>query len=358
MIAASPLPPHFWSLTGLCLLAFLTLWWFMLASGRSGRRRRLRRRIAAFDAEAAPPAPLDLVGMQEAMARARRAAQHAPAPRALCHSLYAIPWFMFLGDAAADLPGLLVGAGAAASLPGSEDGLWRWHFLHSTIAIEIGPAALGNPVDLRERGRWYRALLELAERRERLPLNGIVACVAAATVLGDTGATESLALRLRQRIDEAAEQLRIQLPVYLVVTGLEQLEGYAAVRGALPAEALGQALGHRLADNAPAGIDAGGRLDGIFGELGMQLHAQRMALLRDEEDPVRRLAIHTFTERLRALQPGLQLLALRLFAAPRGARAPRWRGLYLTAAPSAAAGGAFIADLFDRFLPADQPLAS
>lgn len=357
MITASSLPPHFWSLTGLCVLAFLALWWFVLASGRIRRRRLLRRRIAAFDAEAAP-APLDLVGMQEAMARARRAAPHASAPQARRRSLYAIPWFMFLGDAPADLPGLLVGAGAAASLPGSEDGLWRWHFMQSTIAIEIGPAALGDPADPRERGRWHRALLELAERRERLPLNGIVACVAAATVLGDPGATESLALRLRQRIDEVAEQLRVLLPVYLVVTGLERLEGYATARGALPAEALGQALGHRLADDTPAGIDAGDRLDGIFGELDVQLHALRMALLRGEKDPVRRWAIHSFTERLRDLRPGLQLLALRLFAAPRSARAPRWRGLYLTAAPSAAAGGAFIADLFDRFLPADQPLAS
>ena len=41
--------------------------------------------------------------MQEAMARARRAAQHASAPQALRHSLYAIPWFLFLGDAPARL---------------------------------------------------------------------------------------------------------------------------------------------------------------------------------------------------------------------------------------------------------------
>ncbi|MDM0019676.1 type VI secretion system protein [Variovorax saccharolyticus] len=358
MNAELPLPPHFWSLLALCLLALLALWWFLLASGRTGRRRRLRQRIAALDAQAAPPAPLDLIGMQEAMARARRAAQHAPAPQALRHSLYAIPWFMFLGDAPARLPGLLGGAGAAAPVPGSDDSFWRWHFLHSTIAIEIGPAALGDAADPRERGRWHRALLELAERRERLPLNGIVACVAAATMLGEAGAAEALATRLRQRVDEVAEQLRVQLPVYLVVTGLEQLEGYAAMRDALPADALEQALGHRLADHGPAALDAGARLDDIFGLLAAQLHAVRMALLRDQQDPSRRRAIHVFIEQLRALQPGLRVVALRLFAAPRGPRAPRWRGLYLTAAPSATVGGAFIDDLFERFLPADQPLAS
>ena len=357
MNAELPLPPHFWSLLALCLLALLALWWFLLASGRTGRHRRLRQRIAALDAEAAPPAPLDLIGMQEAMARARRAAQHASAPRALRHSLYAIPWFMFLGDAPARLPGLLGGAGAAAAVPGSDHSFWRWHFLHSTIAIEIGPAALDDAADPRERGRWHRALLELAQRRERLPLNGIVACVAAVTMLGEAGAAEKLATRLRQRVDEVAEQLRVQLPVYLVATGLEQLEGYEALRDALPADALDQALGHRLADQAGA-LDAGARLDDIFGVLGAQLQAVRMALLRDEQDPARRRAIHVFIERIRALQPGLRVVAQRLFAAPRGPRAPRWRGLYLTAAPSATVGGAFIDDLFERFLPADQPLAS
>src|SRR3546814_10923558 len=39
-------------------------------------------------------------------------------------------------------------------------------------------------------------------------------------------------------------------------------------------------------------------------------------------------------------------------------RTPRWRGLYFGGGgPEAAPGGAFIADLFTRFLPGDQPLA-
>ncbi|MGO4394576.1 type VI secretion system protein [Variovorax sp. M-6] len=357
MNAASLLPPYFWSLLALCLLAFLALWWLVLARGRAARRRRLRKRIEALDAEASAPAPLDLIGMQQAMASGRRAAQHAPAPHALRHSLYAIPWFMFIGDAPAQVSGLLSGAGAAPPAPDIDDSFWRWHFLHSTTAIQIGPVALGDPGDRRECGRWYRALLELAERRERLPLNGIVVCVAAATLLGDARTVEPLAARMRQRVDEVAELLRLQLPVYLVVTGLEQLEGYAAVRAALPQEALGRVLGHRLPEDGAAGVEAGARLDGIFGELSLHLHALRMALLRDGEQPARRQAAHAFVERLRALQPGLRLMAQRLFGAPHGLRAPRWRGLYLTAAPSQAVGGAFIADLFEHFLPTDQPLA-
>src|SRR3546814_10978003 len=40
-------------------------------------------------------------------------------------------------------------------------------------------------------------------------------------------------------------------------------------------------------------------------------------------------------------------------------RTPRWRGLYFGGGGTEAApGGAFIADLFTRFLPGDQPLAT
>jgi hypothetical protein len=40
-------------------------------------------------------------------------------------------------------------------------------------------------------------------------------------------------------------------------------------------------------------------------------------------------------------------------------RNARWRGLYLVGGPGPdTPGGAFVADLFDRLLPADQPLAS
>jgi len=60
---------------------------------------------------------------------------------------------------------------------------------------------------------------------------------------------------------------------------------------------------------------------------------------------------------VRSLQPPLRQVADALFEShARAARAPRWRGLYFTAAASGAAGGAFVTDLFERFLPADQPL--
>ena len=349
------LPAHFWPLLALCLLGFLSLWWFVLGSSRSARRRMLRLRIAALGQEVeAPSKPGEL---QQSLAHARRALHHSPASQTLRNPLYAIPWFVFIGDDSANVAGLLDAAIGTRSSSTDDDTFWHWRCLPSMIAIETSPAALGDPVDPHERSLWYRALLELAERRERLPLNGIVVCVGVSTLLGDAQASSAIATRVRTLIHEATEHLRLLLPVYLFVTGLERLRGYDVVRAALPDEVLAQALGHRLNHDTAPRIEADAELDVMFDEITQRVHALGLALIRDERDPVRREAIHAFVEELRSLESGLSVMAGRIFGNGHGPHSPRWRGLYLTAAPHDGDRGAFIHDLFERFLPADQPLA-
>lgn len=360
MNALHPLPTYYWTLLALCLLGLLALWWSMLGSRYVARRRRLRRRIEVLGPPSTPSEQAALAALRQGIAQARELLLHSPTQPGVRNPLYDQPWFLFIGDASAEVPALLVAARRASRPPmqtgpdAPADVFWRWHFLRSMIAIETSPAAVREPASRYERSLWYQALLALANQRERQPLNGIVVCVSALALLGDTDALASDATRLRQRVDEAAEHLRLNLPVYLVVTGLERLAGYEAFRFALPSEALAQALGHRLPDNT-----VGARLDDLFDPLILRLHALRMALLRSQPEPARQLAIHGFVEQFRALQPGLRTLAEHMFdnALGRTLAPARWRGLYFTAAPSAGEEDAFVADLFQRLLPSDQPLA-
>ncbi|MDH6170724.1 type VI protein secretion system component VasK [Variovorax boronicumulans] len=356
-------PVHlFWALLALCLLGFGMLYAMVHDAGRGARRRALLRRIETLDA------PVDnaaVDALRESMALARQALRQAPRPARASHGPVApAPWFLFLGDAAADLPGLLATAqGERLALPDSQaddPNCWRWWLTGALAAIEVQPAAVGETAAApRTRGLWLQALLALAERRDRLPLNGVVVCFSASELLqADAEDLRPLAARMRRLLDEAGDTLRLQLPTYLVVTGLEHLTGYATLRGALPPEVLAQALGHRLPDPfAASNASAGDRLDALFDPIAAQLHALRMALLREQHGAAARLSIHGFVEAVQGLQPALREVAEVLFEAHgRGGRAPRWRGLYFTAAASDASGGAFVTDLFERFLPADQPL--
>ena len=358
MNALHPLPAHYGSLLGLCLVGLVALWWFVLGSRYGARRRLLQKRIDVLGSPSQPSEQAALDALRQAIGQARETLLQSPALDAVRNPLYDLPWFLFVGDASAELPGLLIAARRASPLSvqaGPEaagDAFWRWRLLRSMVAIETHPAAVREPASRHERSLWYHSLLALAEQRERLPLNGIVVCVSAASLLGDNQALATDATRLRQHVDEAAEHLRLHLPVYLVVTGLERLAGYEMLRAALPPAVRAQALGHRLRDTA-----TGARLDELFDPLALRLHALRMGLLRGEPEPARRLAIHSFVEQLRALQPGLRTLAERMFESGRAQPLTHWRGLYLAAAPADSEDDAFVSDLFERFLPADQPLA-
>jgi type VI secretion system protein ImpL len=356
-------PTHFfWFLLALCLLGFALLYVVVHDAGRGARRRALQRRI---DTLGVPADETAVDALREAMSQARQAVrQHPPRPRTPGKPAPPVPWLLFLGDAAADLPGLLATArGERLDPPGSEvpgGAYWRWWLTGALAAIEVHPDAVGEAASSpHARNLWLQALLTLAERRDRLPLNGLVMCFAASELLHtDAAELKFMAARMRRLLDEAGDTLRLQLPVYLVVTGLEALTGYATLRGALPPEVLAQALGHRLTDPfAAPDAAAGERLDAVFGPIALQLHGLRMTLLREQPGAAGRLAIHEFVESVRALQPALRQVADALFESHgKGARAPRWRGLYFTATASEGMGGAFVNDLFERFLPADQPL--
>ncbi|ADU34810.1 type VI secretion system protein [Variovorax paradoxus] len=364
MTALLSSPTHFfWMLLALCLLGFGLLCAMVHDAGRGARRRALLRRIETLDA---PTDEAAVGALRESMAEARQALrQQAPRPARSSHDPAApVPWFLFIGDAAADLPGLLATAqGKRLARPDSapDDGAcWRWWLTGALTAIEVQPAAVGEAAGApRTRALWLQALLALAERRDRLPLNGVVACFSASELLqADADSLRPLAAKMRRLIDEAGDTLRLQLPMYLVITGLEHLTGYAALRGALPPEVLAQALGHRLPDPfAAPSATAGDRLDTLFDPIAAQLQSLRMALMREQHGAAARLSIHGFVEAVQGLQPALREVAEVLFESHgKGSRAPRWRGLYFTAAASDATGGAFVTDLFERFLPADQPL--
>ena len=348
---------RFWLLLVLCLTGFALLYGVVRDAGRGARRRALARRIEALGTQAGS-ADMAAASLGDGMAQAQQAMKRG-------RSRAPVPWFLFFGDAAANLPGLLA-AGHGERMPAREadgakaDACWHWWLTAATVAIEVPPDAVGDAAGTpAQRGLWLQSLLALAERRHRLPLNGMVACVAARDLLhADESDLAALAARMRRLLDETSDTLRLQMPAYLVVTGLEQLPGYAVLHRALPPEALSQAVGHRLTDPSPViATPAAERLDAVFDPLAQHLHALRMSLLREQAGAADRLAVHEFVEAVRALQPGLRTFAQVLFENHgKGTRAPRWRGLYLTAAASNGAPAAFVDDLFGRFLPADQPL--
>lgn len=358
------LPARFWQLLGICLVALGVIWWFTLGAKRFSLAGRSRKRIG----DLGPGNPEDerepLERMASALNEARNTILRSPQIDRGKDPIYRVPWLMFVGDGAADAAGLLQAANAVSPFPpptqpaGDPKQVWRWWFFKSLIAVEMNPRVVCDAGARLDRGLWYQALMQLAARRERLPLNGIVLCIAAKSLLGSAEELKSVSLRLRRLVDEAMEHLQANMPVYVLVTGLEQLPGYASFRAALPKEAFDQAVGHRLPETDVISAATSAQLEEILQPIVERLHALRLSAMRAAATPDTRRDLFEFVESLRRMQYGIGSLITLLLEDNPFQRTPRWRGLYFTGAGSAAEpGGAFVADLFTRFLPTDQPLA-
>lgn len=356
------LPARFWQLLALCGVALAVLWWFVAGSKRFTLHGRTAKRIG----DLGPGNPDDerepMARMAHAIAEAKRTIVRSPDMDSGREPLYRVPWMLFAGDADAGVAGLLRAGAEVSPFPppsGDEAGAtWRWWFFKSMIAIQLHPRLVCD-VDARlERGLWYQALMLLAREREKLPLNGIVLTVSLQTLSGPADQLKATATRLRRLVDEAMEHLQARVPVYIVVGGLDRVRGYATLRAALPAEAFSQALGHRLPVDAVSAATSG-QLELILQPILDRLHALRMTALRTQATAATRRDVFEFVEALRAGEAGLALFITLLLEDNTFQRTPPWRGLYFAGGADAAhPGGAFVADLFTRFLPEDQPLAT
>lgn len=363
IVIVPALPARFWQVLGLCAVAAAVLWWFVAGQRRFTLQGRTRKRIG----DLGPGNPEDerepLARMAQAIAEAKRTIVRSPEMEKGRDPLYRVPWMLFLGDAGAGVEGLLRAGSEVSPFPppaaaGDGGEVWRWWFFKSLIAVQMHPRVICDASARLERGLWYQALMQLAAERDKLPLNGIVLAVSVDTLLGPTDALKTVATRLRRLVDEAMEHLQVRVPVYIVVAGLEQLRGYATIRATLPAEAFAQALGHRLSENEAVSSATSGRLDQILGPILERLHALRITALRAQASAATRRDVFEFVEALRRCESGLALLVTLLLEDNTFQRTPPWRGLYFAGGSDAAhPGGAFVADLFTRFLPADQPLA-
>ncbi|TXH65263.1 MAG: hypothetical protein E6Q81_02285 [Thermomonas sp.] len=364
-LALIPLVPmRFWQILALCMVALVVLWWFMAGQRKASLKGRTRKRIGDLGPGNADDEREPLSRMSQAIAEAKRTIARSPEMDKGRNPLYRIPWMLFIGDADAGVDGLLRAGSEVSPFPAADkpamaaDDVWRWWFFKSMIGIEMHPRVVADTSARLDRGLWYQSLMKLADEREKLPLNGIVVAIAAQTLLGPADALKTTATRLRRLVDEAMEHLQVHMPVYFVVTGLDRLPGYSQVRATLPAEAFAQALGHRFADNEVVSAASSGRIDDILRPIEDRLHALRMTALRAQATPTQRRAVFDFVESLRQAQQGLSLFVTLMLEDNPFQRTPRWRGLYFAGGADAAhRGGAFVADLFTRFLPSDQPLA-
>jgi type VI secretion system protein ImpL len=265
-------------------------------------------------------------------------------------AIYALPWFMLLGEHGSGRSATVRAAGPLPSSTAAHRGATAtrtcdWWFFEKCVVLDVTGRYV-TQADERADGREWRKLLGLLKRtRRRMPLNGVIASIRADSLSArSTEQLQEQAGRVRRRLDEMVRELGVTFPVYLLVTNLDAVAGFSDFFGRLPTAAYDQAMG-AIKDDVTAATDGAAVAERAVQTVTARLEALRLALL-NEPDAVTvddSSEVFLFVEEFKALARPLRAFAEAVFRrSPYHAPQP-FRGVYFTSAAQDRAAASKIA---------------
>jgi type VI secretion system protein ImpL len=236
------------ALLGLAGLTWLGAWLW--------RRQRERRAAAQFEAaldasagdavqqagkRASPQQQADVKLLRERMRAAIKTLKQSKLGQVSgTQALYALPWYMVIGNPAAGKSTAIVRSGlqfpfaaheSQAALEGSVlqgiGGTRNCDWFFTTEGILLDTAGR-YAVHEEDRAEWSGFLQLLKQHRPKAPVNGIIVAVSLAELIGaQPEYVIGLAQQLRQRMQEITEQLAVFAPVYVMFTKADLIGGFA-----------------------------------------------------------------------------------------------------------------------------------
>lgn len=338
------------------VLAKITLWLpigvtsiFVLALVAYFVFRRLQARKAARGLEDAlkaqakeqarltrPDLQMDVLQMQQEFDEAVASLKKSKLGGGGNEALYYLPWYTIIGPP---------GAGKSTALRNS--GL-RFPHVSGTGAAVKGTGGTRNcdwwltneAVILDTAGRWstqeedhdeWLAFLGMLKKwRPRKPLNGLIAAISIGDIVNARDdEVDALAQRMRERIDEVMGHLHVVMPVYVLFTKCDLLEGFVETFGELRRSERDQVWGF----TAPLteAVDSPGKyFEQRFDELARVLEShslERMGETRRVEDRTRSYA---FPQQFMVMRRNLSRFLAALFEKNIYRETPTLRGAYFT----------------------------
>ncbi|MNQ50112.1 Outer membrane protein A precursor [compost metagenome] len=256
-------------------------------------------------------------------------------------ALYALPWYLVVGQPAAGKSTMLYQSGLnfpyaeregvrVAGLGGTRN--CDWFFSSEAVLLDTAGRYMNNQ---EEAGKWRAFLQLLRQHRQRRPLNGLIVTVSIHDILQSSlEDQERIAKRLRERIQETHALLEVRLPVYLVFTKCDLVPGFAPFYRQLDETARGEVMGktfsHKGYEQADWGQRFGVAMDELVGY--WQQVASQQLVTQDIQITRQDSAVYRFPLELAALKPRLQLFVDALLRANPYQNAELLRGFYFTSA--------------------------
>ncbi|MDG9873997.1 type VI secretion system membrane subunit TssM [Pseudomonas juntendi] len=256
-------------------------------------------------------------------------------------ALYALPWYLVIGQPAAGKSTMILQSGLnfpyaeregarVAGLGGTRN--CDWFFSSEAVLLDTAGRYMNSP---EEAGKWRGFLQLLRQHRQRRPLNGLIVSVSIADVVhGSAEDQQRVAKRLRERIQESCALLEVRLPIYLVFTKCDLIPGFTPFYRQLDEAARGEVMGKTFAHKGYEQADWGQRFGQAMDDLTRywQQVASQQLVQQDIQVTRQNDAAYRFPLELAAIKPRLQAFVDSLLRANPYQNAEMLRGFYFTAA--------------------------
>ena len=256
--------------------------------------------------------------------------------------LYELPWYVIIGapgsgkTTALKYSGLKfpleqrTGRGALRGVGGTRN--CDWWFTEEAVLLDTAGRYTTQDSDASaDSAGWAEFLGLLKKYRKRRPLNGVLLAISAHDLMtqGQAG-REAHVAAARRRLNELNKELRIQLPVYVLVTKCDLLAGFSEYFEDMSQEARAQVFGVTFPKEVTLSGNAAAEFPGEFDGLVTRLNQRVFGRLEDERDTRRRARIFGFPQQMAALREGLSEFIGEVFESTRFDQRVLLRGVYFT----------------------------
>ena len=193
--------------------------------------------------------------------------------------LWQLPWYMVIGPAASGKTTLLREGFPSdliytpEAVRGTESRLFITPYVGKQAVIFDADGTLCEQPDVLHRHLWEHGLDWLLQKRARQPLNGLILTLDLPDLLtADKRRREHLVQMLRSRLQDVRQHLHCQLPVYVVLTRLDLLTGFAALYQSLDKQDRDRILGVTFTRQAHENDDWRTELNAFWQAWGEQLN--------------------------------------------------------------------------------------
>ena len=327
------------------MILLLAFWLVALLVAQPLRKRRRRRMLNAeqLKTELENDEQIDdeLHILKERLNNAIHVIKHASFYGKRRASRYELPWYLLMGDKNSGKTALLENSGVDFPLNKTDERMTRdightrycdWYFANQAVMIDAGGRYMVQEENSVAERVWPQFLQMLYQKRRRRPLNGIVFTLDVGQLLNqDEGALEQYARTVRGRVQQIQSQLSSDIPVYLVLSKGDYLEGFSAFFEHLTKEEREQIVGVTFKENSD-----GTQVDVLrteFEELIRRINDMVLSRIHHERDVKRRGDIIRFPLQFAAIVEPLALFVEIAFGRNRYHLPTRLRGIYLTSAP-------------------------